>query len=266
MPARKRRPTGPSLFDDGDTVDPRAPLAARMRARSLDEFVGQEALVGMGRPLRRAIESDAVPSCILWGPPGSGKTTLARIIARATHAHFATVSAVSGGVADLREAIAEAQARGRDGGPRTILFVDEIHRFNKAQQDAVLPFVEDGTVTLIGATTENPSFEVIGPLLSRSRVFTLQPLEPEDVATLLRRALADTERGLGVKPVTVEPEALEALVQVSGGDARAALNHLELAVQDALSAAGPGAEARVSVADVEAVAERRALRHDLGVH
>ncbi len=260
MPARRRRPPGPTLFDSPalEAVDPRAPLAARMRPRSLEEFAGQAALIGEGRPLRRAIGRDAVPSAILWGPPGSGKTTLARIIAGETQAVFVQLSAVSSGVADLREAIAQAKARGQDGGPRTILFIDEIHRFNKAQQDAVLPYVEDGTVTLIGATTENPSFEVIAPLLSRTRVFTLAPLAPAAVRALLDRALGDGKRGLGGIDVAVAEEALAALVQLSGGDARAALNSLELAVRDAAGAGGSG---QVTVADVEAVVERR-LAHD----
>ena len=264
---RRRTPSGPGLFDaqELDAVDARAPLAARMRPRTLDEFAGQEQLIGEGRPLRRAIERDAMPSAIFWGPPGVGKTTLARIVARATRAVFVQLSAVSSGVADLRAAMTEAQARGRDGGPRTILFIDEIHRFNKAQQDAVLPYVEDGTVTLIGATTENPSFEVIAPLLSRSRVFTLAPLAPEALQSLLERALADGERGLAGWGVGVEAEALRALVELSGGDARVALNSLELAVKDV--AVGDGAtEERatspmVTVADIEAIIERR-LRHD----
>ncbi|PZC49871.1 MAG: putative ATPase [Chloroflexi bacterium] len=254
---------GPTLFETPaalDAVDPRAPLAARMRPRNLDEFAGQEHLIGEGRPLRRAIERDAMPSAIFWGPPGVGKTTLARIVARATQAVFVQLSAVSSGVADLRSAMSDAQVRGRDGGPRTILFIDEIHRFNKAQQDAVLPYVEDGTITLIGATTENPSFEVIAPLLSRSRVFTLEPLAPEALASLLRRALSDEERGLARFSVGVEEEALRALVDLSGGDARSALNTLELAVKDVASEGR--LEAReVAVADVESIVERR-LRHD----
>ncbi len=266
---RRRTPSGPGLFDaqELDAVDPRAPLAARMRPRTLDEFAGQEQLVGEGRPLRRAIERDAMPSAIFWGPPGVGKTTLARIVARATRSAFVQLSAVSSGVADLRAAMAEAGARGRDGGPRTILFIDEIHRFNKAQQDAVLPYVEDGTVTLIGATTENPSFEVIAPLLSRSRVFTLAPLAPEALRALLDRALADGERGLAGFGVEVEAEALAALVELSGGDARVALNTLELAVKDVAVGDGSigdgatGDRATVTVADVEAIIERR-LRHD----
>jgi putative ATPase len=203
-----------------------APLAARMRPRTLDEYLGQEHLVGEGRLLRRLIESGQLPSIILWGPPGSGKTTLARIIAAQGQAYFVALSAVSAGVADLRRVVAEARAR---RGQKTVLFIDEIHRFNKAQQDAVLPYVEDGTVTLIGATTENPSFEVIGPLLSRSRVFTLRALDERQIEALLHGALADRERGLGALGVEVEDRALEALAASVGGDARIALNALEAA-------------------------------------
>jgi len=210
-----------------------APLAARMRPRTLDEFVGQEHIVGPGHALRHAIEEDRIPSMILWGPPGSGKTTLARIIASLTGSHFENVSAVSSGVADLRRVVAEAAERLGETGQRTILFIDEIHRFNKAQQDVVLPYVEDGTITLIGATTENPSFEVISPLLSRSRVFRLQPLTPEQVAGILRAALADDERGLASMKAEIDYETLNALASISGGDARIALNALELAAQTA---------------------------------
>ena len=177
----------PSLFTSPDAT----PLAARMRPRTLEEYVGQESILGQGRALRRAIESDAVPSMILWGPPGTGKTTLAEVIARSTGAHFERLSAVSAGVADLRRVVAEAQTRARVG-KRTVLFVDEIHRFNKAQQDAVLPYVEDGTIALIGATTENPSFEVNSALLSRARVFVLNQLSDDEIATIVDRALADT--------------------------------------------------------------------------
>ena len=208
--------------------DPAAPLAARMRPRSIEEYVGQEDIVAPGRALRRAIESDAVPSMILWGPPGTGKTTLAEIVARTTGAHFAQLSAVSAGVADLRKVVAEAQAR-KKAGQRSVLFVDEIHRFNKSQQDAVLPYVEDGTITLIGATTENPSFEVNSALLSRARVFVLQQLRDEDVGHIVDRALQDSERGLGSAGVVLQPDAREALIGYANGDARTALNALEFA-------------------------------------
>ena len=206
-----------------------APLADRMRPRSFDEFVGQEHVVGPDRVLRRAIAAERIPSFILWGPPGSGKTTLARLIASVTDAHFESVSAVTSGVADLRRTVSEARERQGMYGGKTILFVDEIHRFNKAQQDVILPHVEDGTVTLIGATTENPSFEVIGPLLSRSRVSTLETLTPQQVETIVGRALADTERGLGDLKVDLERDALEHLVNIANGDARVALNALETA-------------------------------------
>ncbi|MFZ1125955.1 MAG: replication-associated recombination protein A [Candidatus Baltobacteraceae bacterium] len=236
-----------------------APLAARMRPRSLAEFVGQAEIVGEGRALRRAIESDNVPSMILWGPPGTGKTTLAEVIARATGANFVALSAVSAGVADLRAVVADAQ-RARALGKRTVLFIDEIHRFNKAQQDAVLPYVEDGTITLIGATTENPSFEVNSALLSRTRVFVLHALRDEEIARLVRRALEDRERGLGARGVTIDDDALEALVGLSNGDARIALSTLEFAANTAQVAAdGTRRIERALIADA---LQRRLVAYD----
>jgi putative ATPase len=207
----------------------RAPLADRMRPRSLDELVGQEHLVGDGTLLRRAIEQDRISSLILWGPPGSGKTTLARIVANTTKSRFIQLSAVSAGVADLRREVKEAADQLGMHSQRTILFIDEIHRFNKSQQDAILPYVEDGTIVLIGATTENPSFEVNAPLLSRSRVLVLQSLGDDAIRALLERTLTDKERGLGTTGITVDETALELLVNLANGDARFALNTLELA-------------------------------------
>jgi putative ATPase len=223
-----------SLFDlsDEEPADDGAdaPLAERMRPRTLDEFVGQEHLLGPGRLVRRLIEGGGqLPSLILWGGPGTGKTTLARLLARLSGAGFIQLSAVLSGVKELREAIAEARKQRRRGA-RTILFIDEIHRYNKAQQDALLQAVEDGTVTLIGATTENPSFEVISALLSRTKVLTLQPLAEQDIATILRRALADPDRGMASLRAEVVSEELERLATGSGGDARVALTALESAV------------------------------------
>jgi len=206
------------------------PLADRMRPRTLAEFVGQEHLLGPGKILRQAIESDQLPSMILWGPPGSGKTTLAMVIASTTGSHFVAFSAVLSGVKEIKEVIQEAAEELNYRKRKTILFIDEIHRFNKAQQDAFLPHVEKGTVILIGATTENPSFEVISPLLSRTKVFTLHPLGEPEIEAILRRALRDEERGLGAYGADVEPEVIRGILRVANGDARAALNTLEMVV------------------------------------
>src|SRR6266480_3435620 len=215
----------------GESVTPGEPLAARMRPRTLDEIVGQEHILGPGRVLRRSIEADTITSMILWGPPGSGKTSLAEVIALQTHIHFVRLSAVSAGVADLRKVVEDAKRLRQFSGQRTILFIDEIHRFNKAQQDAVLPHVERGVVSLIGATTENPSFEVNSALLSRSRTFVLKGLTEEQILTILRRALADKECGLGQLSITIDEEALQQIAIFANGDARIALNVLELAAQ-----------------------------------
>ena len=216
-----------------------APLAERMRPRSFEEFVGQEQIIGPERVLPRAIAAGRVPSFILWGPPGTGKTTLAQLVATVTNAVFERLSAVTSGVADLRRIVAEARERQGMYQQSTIMFVDEIHRFNKAQQDVILPHVENGTITFIGATTENPSFEVIAPLLSRSRVFALQSLAPSEVETIVRRAIDDRERGLGEMVVVIDQDAIEHLVNISNGDARVALNALETAAF-ATASAGDG--------------------------
>ncbi len=237
-----------------------APLPARMRPRKFAEFVGQEHIVGEGRVLRRAIEQDQLPSIILWGPPGSGKTTLAYVIASVTKSHFSPVSAVNAGVADLRKVAEEARTRRGMQGQQTILFIDEIHRFNKAQQDAILPHVENGTITLIGATTENPSFEVISALLSRCRVFTLNMLTDEQIELIIRRAIEDSERGLGEKNVELNENALRHLVNMSNGDARIALGALEIA---ALTAEPDESGKRfIGLEAVEDAFQHRALMYD----
>ncbi|MGZ9234948.1 MAG: replication-associated recombination protein A, partial [Anaerolineales bacterium] len=222
------------LFDHAmqERMKQEAPLAARMRPRTLDEYIGQEHIVGEGKLLRRAIEADRLfSSILLWGPPGTGKTTLAQVIANTTKSRFVTISAILAGKAELREIIEETLERRRLYQERTILFVDEVHRWNKAQQDALLPHVENGTVTLIGATTENPYFEVIKALISRSRVFQLRNLNQEETGILIDRALTDKERGYGNKRVILDPDARSHLIEVSSGDARNALNALELAVE-----------------------------------
>ncbi len=290
-------PDQTSLFGSDDSVIPNKqvqtaspttdipssmePLASRIRPRTLDEIIGQGHLLAPGRALRRSIEEDRVPSIILWGPPGSGKTTLAEVIARQTHAHFVSLSAVSAGVADLRKVVEDARKLRQFSKQRTILFIDEIHRFNKAQQDAVLPYVERGIVTLIGATTENPSFEVNAALLSRSRVFTLHGLTEEQILAILKRALEDEERGLGQLPITIDEDALQQIAVFANGDARTALNVLELAAhggsnqattsrggsgggggEGVLAPPSGGEPVHITLATVEDIMQHRALLYD----
>jgi len=241
-------------------VGAEAPLADRMRPRTLQELVGQQHLLGEGKVLRQAIESDHLPSMILWGPPGSGKTTLAMIIASTTGAQFSAFSAVLSGVKEIKEVVEEAREEWKYRKRKTVLFVDEIHRFNKAQQDAFLPHVEKGTIILIGATTENPSFEVISPLLSRSKVFTLDPLTEGEIEAILSRALTDQERGLGKYETEIEPEVIKGICQLANGDARAALNTLEMLVMTA-----PPDEKRVrriKREELKEVLQRKAYLYD----
>ena len=253
-----------SLFPDPDTPAPvpgargPAPLAERMRPKNFDELVGQHELLAVGQPLREAIERGLTQSIILWGPPGTGKTTLARLVADRTATRFVAFSAVLSGVKEIRDVMADAERLRRATGQRTILFVDEIHRFNKAQQDAFLSHVEHGDIILVGATTENPSFEVNAALLSRSKVFVLRALTTDDLVTILERALADPTRGLGAS-VTVEPDALRLIAQYANGDARSALNVLELCAGSAPSASGA---ATVTVERVQRVLQRRVLPYD----
>jgi putative ATPase len=236
------------------------PLAARMRPRTLDEVIGQDALVGRGAAFRTVVESGRPPSMILWGPPGTGKTTLARLIATTTDGFFEQLSAVSAGIKDVREVLTRARSRLGEGFGRTILFLDEIHRFTKAQQDGLLPGVEDGTIILVGATTENPFFEVNSPLISRSSLFRLSSLEPDSVWALINRAMQDHDRGLGALGVGLDDEAARELAERVGGDARLALNTLETA---ATLAAGRGG-ASITVSDVEEALQRRIIRYDKG--
>lgn len=248
------------LFDQKlkKMLEKEAPLAEKMRPRDFKEFYGQKELIGEGSPLRQSIQNDTLGSLILWGPPGSGKTTLARIIARKTNSDFIRFSAVDAGVKDIRKAIERARNSLKFHQKRTILFIDEIHRFNKAQQDRLLPHVEKGIVTLIGATTENPSFEVISPLLSRSAVYVLKPLDQKAMKKVLARALTDRERGLGREEIKITKKALEKLINFADGDARAGLNALEFVVNTIKNRG----EKKISSKDVSKILKKHALRYD----
>jgi putative ATPase len=252
-PRQSRGEPGASLFSRTEDAQP---LAARLRPRTLDEYVGQSHILSSGKALRQAIENGSVGSVIFWGPPGSGKTTLGRLIATATNRVFAPFSAVSEGVPRIRQILGEARQRLDDGGMRTILFIDEIHRLNKSQQDSLLPGVEEGIVTLVGATTENPSFEINGALLSRTRVFVLQALTTADILTLLRRALSDSERGIANRRVVVDDDALEVIAAEADGDARRALTVLEA------SADYVGDGGHITTAVAREAMQLRFARHD----
>ncbi len=254
MIRRKKEPEGGNKL-----FAPEPPLAERLRPRNFSEFLGQEHLLGPGRLLERIISRKKLPSLILWGPPGCGKTTLARLLVREVGARLVTLSAVDSGVRDLRRAVEEAR-RAAALGQKTVLFIDEIHRFNKAQQDFLLPYVEDGTVTLIGATTENPSFSVIAPLLSRCKVVVLRPLSPEDLCRLLEKALKDSERGYGQEKIEIESEVLNLLAQAAEGDARVALNLLETLIESTPPA--ENGSRRITRQDLERVLLEKPLRYD----
>jgi putative ATPase len=250
------------LFDQKENNADHRPLADRMRPRTIDEYVGQPHLIGEGSLLRRAVEEDQLFSMIFWGPPGSGKTTLARVIVNETKSNFVSFSAVLSGVKEIRAVVDEAEIQWRYHRRKTVLFVDEIHRFNKAQQDAFLPHVEKGVITLIGATTENPSFEVIAPLLSRTRVMLLKPFSDEELSVIIERATHDRERGLGNLSLEMEPEALAHIIWSADGDARMALNNLDAAVT--LARTTDGNETRITRSVVEMALQKKALQYDKG--
>ena len=252
-----------SLFSEHDKKPsgPDVPLAERLRPRSLEEIIGQQHLIGPGKVLRMMADQQSLASIILWGPPGTGKTTLARILAKQTKTRFVAYSAVLSGIKEIKSVMAEAQSLFYASRSKTIVFVDEIHRFNKAQQDAFLPYVESGVIVLIGATTENPSFEVINPLLSRCKVYVLHPLTPEEIEEILNRALSDTERGLGGYPVTLEDDVLRQLALYSNGDARIALNTLEISVEMALRKS-ENTRAVITMSELESTLQKKILQYD----